>query len=136
MKKLLTSNYIYISESKIPTAGRGVFARREIKKGETIESCPMIEVAKNDTANLNESLLSTYFFYFGKNKERLAIILGFGSVYNHSRKPNATFAIRPKEKIIYFAALKDIKKDDEITFDYYHNSNKNNRKKPLWFEVV
>ncbi|OGD83363.1 hypothetical protein A2165_01005, partial [Candidatus Curtissbacteria bacterium RBG_13_40_7] len=122
--KLVASDKIYVNKSDIPNAGRGIFARRVIKKGENIESCPIIEVSKNDTSNLSESLLVTYFFYFGKHKERLAVALGFGSIYNHSYKPNATFKIKPKVAIIDFVALNEIKKDEEITFNYYHENLK------------
>lgn len=134
MKKLLTSDKIYVEGSKILGAGRGVFARNDIKKGEIIERCPIIEVPKYDTANLNESILVTYFFYLGKNKEQLVVALGFGSIYNHSYKPNAKYKIKPKEEILEFTALKDIKKDEEITFNYKQGNPKNNV--PLWFETV
>ena len=134
MKKLLASDKVYICKSKIPNAGRGVSARRDIKKGEIIERCPIIEVPKNDMSNLKKSILVTYFFYFGKNKERLAISLGFGSMYNHSYKPNTTYKIKPSQMTIDFIALDDIKKDDEITFNYNHGNQKG-KKNPLWFEV-
>lgn len=75
MNKLITSDKIYIGPSKIANAGRGVFARRDIKKGEIIETCPIIEIPKYDMSNLRESILVTYFFYFGKNKEQLVIAL-------------------------------------------------------------
>ena len=133
MEKLFASNKIYVGKSKIINAGRGVFAKCDIKKGEIIESCPIIEVSKNDTSNLNESILVTYFFYYGKNKEKLLIALGFGSIYNHSGNPNAKYIISNKEKTIDFIALKNIKKDNEITFNYYNSDRKN--KSPLWFEV-
>lgn len=131
--KLLASDKVYVNKSNISNAGRGVFARCAIKKGETIESCPMIEVPRGDMSNLTESLLVTYFFYFGRGKERLAVVLGFGSIYNHSYKPNATFKIKPKSLLVDFIALNDIKKDEEITFNYYHDSPKGNSL--LWFEV-
>lgn len=134
MKKLLTSDKVYVSKSKILNAGRGVFARCDIKKDEIIERCPVIEVPKHDTSNLRESILVTYFFYYGKNKERLLVALGFGSIYNHTYKPNAAYKIKHTEKIIDFIALNDIKKDDEITFNYYNNVKTKN-KSPLWFEV-
>lgn len=131
MKKLLSSDKIYIAKSKILNAGRGVFAKCDIKKGEIIEICPIIEVPKHDVSNLKDSILVTYFFYFGKDKERLAMALGFGSIYNHSYKPNTTYKIRIKQKTIDFIALDDIKKDSEITFNYKGNL----RKRSLWFEV-
>jgi uncharacterized protein len=131
MKKIITSDKIYVGQSKIPDAGRGIFARCDIKKGEVIESCPIIEVPGYDRSNLDGSILVTYFFYFGKRKERLAICLGFGSIYNHSYKPNAKFKIKVKDMLIDFTAIENIKKDDEITFNYY---NGNPQESPLWFE--
>ena len=134
MKKLLTSDKIYVSKSRILNAGRGVYARCDIKKGEIIERCPIIEISKHDTSNLKESVLVTYFFYFGRNKERVAIALGFGSIYNHTDKPNTTYKIKSREKVIDFIALTDIKKDEELTFNYYNSSNPKDKKNPLWFE--
>ena len=134
MKKLLTSDKIYIRQSRILNAGRGVYASRDIKKDEIIEKCPVIEVPKYDMSKLRESILVTYFFYFGKNKNRLVIALGFGSIYNHAYKPNARYKIRHTEKTIDFIALSNIKKDDEITVNYNNYPNPKD-KSPLWFEV-
>ena len=136
MKKLLTSNKVYIGKSAIPNAGRGVYARRDIKKGEIIETSPIIEAPQHDMSNLKESIFVTYFFYFGKNKQRLAIALGFGSIYNHSYKPNITYTIKPKEKLIEFIAQEDINKDTELTFNYRNSSKSKSKKRPLWFEKV
>ncbi|MAG60081.1 SET domain-containing protein-lysine N-methyltransferase [Candidatus Woesebacteria bacterium] len=133
MKKLRASDKIYISQSKIPNAGRGVFARVDIKKGMMIEKCPLIEAPKFDVSNLRESILVTYFFYFGRNKERLAVALGFGSIYNHSYESNATYKIQQREQSIDFVALKDIKKDEEITVNYNFGSPKD--KRPLWLKT-
>lgn len=133
MKKLFTSDKVYISQSKILNAGRGVFARCNIKKGEIIEICPVILVPRHDMSNLNESVLVTYFFYFGKSNERLVIALGFGSIYNHSYEPNATYKIKPRGKTMEFSALKNVKKDTEITVNYNRGNSKD--KSPLWFEV-
>ena len=134
MKKLTPSNKIYVGKSEIINAGRGVFARRDIKKGEIIETSPIIEISKYDTSNLKDSFLVTYFFYFGKNKQRLATALGFGSIYNHSQKPNITYKIKPRDKLIEFTALDDINKDDELTFNYQNRKNLKHNKRPLWFE--
>ena len=37
MKKLFTTDKVYINQSRILNADRGVFAKRDIKKGEIIE---------------------------------------------------------------------------------------------------
>lgn len=135
MKKLTASENIFLGKSKIPKAGRGVFAERTIRKGALIERCPILEINKNDMASLSESILVTYFFYFGNKKERLAIALGFGSIYNHSNVPNAVFKINAAEKMMDFVALRNIRQGEEITFDYYNSSNPKHKKNPLWFEV-
>ena len=133
MVKLFASDKVYINKSKIPNADRGVFARHKIKKGEIVERCPIIEISKNDTAAVRDSFLVTYFVYFGKNKEKIAVALGFWSIYNHSYKPNAEYKIKPNNKVIEFTAISDINKGDEITFNY--SNGPKDKKKPLWFEV-
>ncbi len=132
MSKIVTSDKIYVDISRIPNSGRGVFARVDVKKGEIIESCPVIEVPSGDVANLSESVLNTYFYYLGKDKERVLITLGFGAIYNHTYTPNATYRGVLKEGLINFIAITDIKKDEEITVNY--NSEDSGSKNPLWFE--
>lgn len=130
MVKLLTSDKIYVAHSRISRAGRGVFAKQDIKKGEIIEICPVIEVPRKDVSNMRESILVNYYFYFAKDKSKLAIALGFGSIYNHSYEPNATYKKLHKDKIITFVALKSIKKNEEITVSYNYGNPKD-KSKPM-----
>ena len=134
MKNIFPSTKIYVADSKIQNAGRGVFAACDIKKNEVVEVCPIINVSEHDTSNLDNSFLVTYFFYYGKNKNRIAVALGFGSIYNHSYTPNLSYAVKPEEQVIEFSALEGIKKDTELTFSYAGLTGKN-KKNPLWFEV-
>lgn len=131
MKKILNTNKLYISKSKIPKADRGVFASSEIEIGETIERCPIIEIPEHELESLEESILITYLYFFGKNKEKALVALGFGSIYNHSYTPNTVYKIQIKEKIIKFICIKKIKKDEEITVNYTQG---NTNIAPLWFE--
>ncbi len=131
MNKLFSSDKIYVSQSKIPKAGRGIFARAAIKKGEIIEQCPVLEIPEHDAANINTSIMVTYIYYLGKNKERLMLALGFGSIYNHSDQPNAKYKEIYKDKLINFIAINEIKKDEEITVNYSQGRQKD--KSPLWF---
>lgn len=131
MKKLIPSDKVYISDSKIAVGERGVFAKKDIKKGETIESCPVIEFSESESSNFKESNLVTYTYYFGKDKNQATILLGFGSIYNHSYTPNAVY--KAKEEIIDFTAKRNIKKDEEILVNYLQESK--NSKNPLWFEA-
>jgi SET domain-containing protein len=131
MKHLSATGKIYVAQSLIPNAGRGVFAKEDIQKGEVIERCPAIEVPENDVANLNGSFLVTYFYYFGKKKNRLMLVLGYGSMYNHSPTPGARYAEKKGE--VDFIALRNIKKGEEITVNYAQGKKK--IKHPLWFET-
>lgn len=132
MNKILATNKIYISESKIPNAGRGVFASTNIKNGEVIEQCPFIEIPKEELESIEQSIFINYVYFFGHKKEKMLIPLGFGAIYNHNYTPNAVYEIKPKDRVIEFVAKKDIKKDEEITVNYIQG---NNKKVPLWFEI-
>lgn len=116
MSTIDPSNKIYASVSSIPNAGKGVFAKANIVANEVIEVCPIIEVPLTDSSNHDEKgLLTNYFFYFG---EGLALALGFGSLYNHSYEPNATYIKQLDSKTIEFRAIRKIKIGEEITVNY------------------
>jgi uncharacterized protein len=131
VKKISTSDKIYIKQSEIANAGRGVYAKSDIKKGEVIEVCPIIEISEHDTSNLNEGILITYLYFFGESREKALVALGFGSIYNHTYSPNSEYKIDEKEGTITFIATSDIKKDSEITVNY--NGVQKNAD-PLWFD--
>lgn len=81
-----------------------------------------------------KALLVTYIYYLGKKKERLIIALGFGSIYNHTDTPNAKYSEKYKEKTIDFIAIKEIKKNEEITVNYSQGRQKD--KSALWLKTV
>lgn len=98
--------------------GRGVFASKTFKKGDLIEVCPVIEISKKDHQALVGNLLENYTFVWNASKKTAAIVLGYGSLYNHSKKCNADYTKNLKEKIMLFKAIKTIKNGEEITIDY------------------
>ncbi len=116
------STKVYLAHSNINDAGRGIFAAMKIKKGETIEVCPVI-LLKDEEPNLRKSELYHYYFVWG-NRPDAAVALGFGSVYNHSDAPNATYKKHIKDKTVEFVALEDIDKNEEITINYNHGDPK------------
>lgn len=131
MIKLTPSDKIYVSNSWITDGGRGVFAKTDIKKGGIIESCPIIEFFESDSSNFKESNLVTYTYYFGGDKNQATILLGFGSIYNHSYTPNAIY--KQKNMTVDFIAFKNIRRDEEILVNYLQDHK--NSKNPLWFEI-
>jgi uncharacterized protein len=131
MKKIIPSNKIYVSDSKIAIGERGVFAGINIKQNEIIEICPVIEFIDNDSSNFKEGNLVTFTYYFGKDKNQATILLGFGSIYNHSYNPNASY--KQIGMTVRFSAKKNIKKDEEILVNYLQDHKIANA--PLWFDI-
>ncbi|MFC4559503.1 SET domain-containing protein [Virgibacillus kekensis] len=113
--------------------GRGVFALRQFKKGELIESTPVIILPGFERRHIKKTKISEYFFNWEKNNESFAIALGYGSLYNHSYKPNAKFVNNLAKKTIDFYALTHIEEEEEIMVNY--NGDPNDESK-LWFEVI
>lgn len=132
MKSLTPSTKIILRSSRIPNAGRGVFASKNIRRGETVEMCPVIPVSRNDPSNVDGGIIIRYFFYFGpgrKLKTALAMVLGYGSLYNHSYEPNAKYVRRISKKVVEFVSVKNIRKGQEITVNY-NFGNPNDKNKP------
>jgi len=130
--KILPSQKIFIDDSKIPKAGRGVFANGSIKKGEIIEECPVFVLSKKDYPIIKKTGLRNYYFMWGKVTS--AICFGYGSFYNHSYNPNATYKKNIKNQKIEFVAIKDIDKGEEITANY--NYGKPDDMNPLWIKSI
>lgn len=133
---LIPSLKIYCAPSKIPNAGNGIFARAPIKKDELIEKCPIVLVAEHEVPDLRKTELMNYYFMWGddKNFHKAAICLGFGSLYNHSYTPNATYKKNLTDNYIEFIAIEDIQKDQEITVNYNHGNP--NDKATLWIPSI
>lgn len=96
--------------------GRGVFAREFIKRGTVIERVPLI-VFPEKHLEIDEGVSALYPYVFEWSRGRVALALGFGSIYNHSFKPNARYDDQPPQTKI-FTAIKDIQPGDEITVNY------------------
>jgi SET domain-containing protein len=96
--------------------GRGVFAKKGLRRGEIIEISPYIEVPPRDDRRLSDSIIESYWYEVrGKWS---AIGLGYTSLYNHSKEPNADFSINAKRRTITIKATKTITRDEEITINY------------------
>lgn len=131
--KIEPTNKIYLGDSSIDNAGRGVFASQDIKKDELIESCPIIYFTEKDYAFAKQTILLNYYF-LNEEKNRSAIALGFGSLYNHSYRPNATYKKRLDDGLIDFVAINNISASEEITVNY--NYGNPDDQKDLWIKGV
>src|SRR5262249_37688425 len=100
------SSALYVR--KVRGMGRGVFAGRALCAGEVIEVCPVIVLPWGTEEECLGGSLRCYVFKWGSAEDRLAIALGYGSLYNHSADPNAAFTPRHARNEIVFRAVRDI----------------------------
>ena len=113
--------------------GRGIFARRRLIEGETIEEAPVVVIPDSQIQHLDQTTLGDYYFDWGEDEKRAAIALGLCSLCNHSYKPNAVFKLNCDQLTISFVAARDIEAGEEITINYNGDPNS---KKPIWFECA
>lgn len=122
-----------LMEIKQNRSGRGVYATRVYKNGDTIEICQLIILGKTDTEKINQTSLYNYYYSWGDTNNQAAIALGNGSLYNHSYTPNAIYKKDVDSDTIRFVAIGDIHTGDEITINY--NGDPTSKKK-LWFDAL
>ncbi len=124
------SSFLYIAIS--PKKGRGVFTSSYIRAGEVIEVCPVLLFNNEDDAHhIEVTPLANYYYRW--DDERNAFVLGYGSLYNHSYKPNAYYRRNYTEQTMEFIALRDIQEGEEILINYNGHPNCMD---PLWFPGV
>jgi len=107
----------------------GVFAKKNFKIGEVIENCPVLVLSHETTKLIDDKDIDNYSFDWEEHKS--AIVLGYGSLYNHDYDPNARYLKDIKKNILTIKSIKPIKKGQEITLNYNGDPKD---KTPVWFE--
>ena len=91
--------------------GRGVFTRRPILKGRVIERSPYLTVSPE------HSVGEVQDYVFGhQDGEHNMLVLGHGSMFNHSDAPNAEY--RQTERDMVYVAARNIAAGEEILISY------------------
>lgn len=111
--------------------GRGVFATKDFKKGELIERCPVLIIPAKHSQHVLATKLDHYAFDW--ENDDLALVLGYGMIYNHSYAPNAKMIHNLGTRKSDILAFVPIKKGEEILINY--NGTPKDMA-PLWFDVV
>jgi SET domain-containing protein len=122
------STLIYVK--RVKGKGRGVFARRPIARGTIIERVPLMLVP---VSMLVDGLANPHLarFFFQHDKKHVAICLGYGSLYNHSYRPNARYENGPGLTML-FKAIRAIQADEEICINY---NGRPRSRAPVGFKV-
>ncbi len=120
---------LYISH--LVGKGRGVLTSKKIIRDSLIERCPVLSLPSTQVAYLKKTDLYNYYFMWGVDQSQAAILLGYGSIYNHSYTPNALYRPCLEEGVMEIVAIKNILPNEEITVNY--NGTPNDQSK-LWGE--
>jgi SET domain-containing protein len=116
---LVHSDLIEVRRSQ--KKGRGVFARKPIRQGTVIERAPIVLIPVGEVfSDAPRTKLADYVFTWGK--DTVALVLGYGSLYNHSYQPNASY-YGDGRQIQAFRAIRDIQAGEEITVNYNGSPN-------------
>lgn len=94
--------------------GRGVYAARNISKGETIEVCEILILSRADTIKIDKTDLKWYVFKYNDHQD--CLVLGNGELFNHSNNANTSYILLDNK--MYFVSKKDIKKGRQLFTDY------------------
>ena len=121
-----------IAVQKLPKKGRGVFALKNFKESEIIEKCPVINVTPTERKHCEKTILANYIYPWRSTRSG-SVVLGYGSLYNHSFNPNADWKQNFKNESMVYRALRDIKRGEEITVNY--NGEPDDKTLIDWFEV-
>jgi len=121
-----------LSVRQISKKGRGIFAEIPFSKGDLIEACPIIFINSKERLKCEKTILE-YYLYPWKSTRTGAMVLGYGSLYNHSFSPNAGWKPNLKTMCMEYSAVKDIKKNEEITVNY--NGEPDDKAPIDWFDV-
>ncbi|MFH0749940.1 MAG: SET domain-containing protein [Candidatus Gottesmanbacteria bacterium] len=110
--------------------GRGVFAGKNFVKGEIIETCPIVYLSPKERTHCEHTILA-YYLYPWTSMRCGAMVLGYGSIYNHSFTPNTQWKQDFHAKTMIYQAVRNIKTGEEITVNY---NGKAEDQKPIdWF---
>ena len=131
-----TDNRISLAPSSIPGAGLGVFARKHIPAGTIIETSPVLLFSADIYNAIDKptdlgarNILSDYPFSWSKGRSALAF--GWGSLFNHSDRPNVSFKNITEESDGYnalqFRVMKNIAVGEELFIRYAWDTSS------LWF---
>ena len=112
--------------------GRGVFALKNFKTGEIVENCPVINITPKERKALEKTIFA-YYIYPWRSTRSGSLVLGYGSLYNHSFNPNADWRQNFKTQSMVYRAVKPIKKGEEITVNY--NGEPDDQTEIDWFDV-
>ncbi|KAF2704829.1 protein methyltransferase [Pleomassaria siparia CBS 279.74] len=117
------TNLVLISDTP---KGRGVFATQDIPARTVIDVCPVLILGlEENVKHIEKTQLYHYTYNWpiidqdGKKKHTQAIILGLGSMFNHStQEQNVGWERNLNGQVITYRALRNIPAGEELCISY------------------
>ena len=110
---------------------RGLVADENIRKGQVLERCPVILVHVRQQEALEKTVFDRYIYQW--NAHNVAVVLGYGSLYNHSYAPNVRYGFNYKDQTAIFTALRNISAGEELFINYVgEGAYANDPLEPKW----
>jgi SET domain-containing protein len=118
--KISPPTKIYLKDS--PLHNLGVFSSQKIKKDEVIDTCPFLSFPQNSKEKIPVFSNYTFCYPCSVNWHTHALVLGYGSYYNHSEKPNVNWRTNEDNKTFIYFAIRDIEEGEELLINYGNGS--------------
>ena len=115
--------------------GRGVFAPRGFSHGEVVEIAPVI-LLEEPFRGLPLHV-QRVVFNWGRgpdSKPIFALVLGCGSIYNHSDRPNLRYQADHERQAMIFTATRNIERGEQLTVSYDQVPEGAPPRAKSWFE--
>ena len=116
--------------------GKGVFAKKEIRKGTIIDIAHVIPLSNKDYKRISKTVLYNYCYLWENPKHASeftnAISLSISQFINHSYDPNVRYIYDYDNNCIEFETLRDISEFEELVTNY---NGLVSDKSPVWFKL-
>ncbi|MEO0453159.1 MAG: SET domain-containing protein-lysine N-methyltransferase [Verrucomicrobiota bacterium] len=116
---LFVHPHIYVKRCEF---GFGVFASEFIPTDTLIEECHYIRYRRDECQSMK---LNDYVYEMPETQETPeedklcnALVLGFGSIYNHSSENNAMYLFDSEKNVFIYQSTRDIQPDEQIFISY------------------
>ncbi len=119
-----------------PKKGKGVFAKKEIKKDTIIDVAHVIPLPNKDYKKIRKTVIFDYCYVWEDPKHKSeytnAISLSVSQFINHSYNPSVRYIYDYDNNTMEFETLQDISVGEEITVNY---NGLVDDKSPVWFDM-
>ncbi|WP_448211258.1 SET domain-containing protein-lysine N-methyltransferase [Colwellia sp. MEBiC06753] len=125
---------VYIKQVS-SSIGRGVFARQNFTKGQVVEVAPVILLSgqyQQFPIEIKDRVFN--WGHLTNTAPVSALVLGYGSIYNHANQPNLRYEACTEQKTLSFVALTEIAEGDQLTIHYDEASGQHQASANDWFE--